>query len=83
MKSKKLKLDMYYDNYGDSEGYWFVECKILNLYSHGKVPEEALKTFAQHFSHFRKYYAKIPESKLMGKAIKLKKLFLKFFGETK
>jgi len=78
MKSKKLKLDMYYD-----EGYWFVDNKLLNIIGFGKTPEEALKDFSLRLLYFRKYYTKISDDKLMGQATKLKKIFLKYFGEIK
>ena len=65
------------------EGYWFVDNKLLNIIGFGKTPEEALKDFSLRLLYFRKYYTKISDDKLMGQATKLKKIFLKYFGEIK
>lgn len=63
------------------EGFIFARNASLSICGTGASMDEAMADFSLHAIHFYEYYRSLPESKLMGDAIKLKKLFADMFVE--
>ena len=58
---------------------FFVKNETLLVCGTGKSPQEALQDFSLHIIHFYEYYNKIEENKLMGDALRLKKIYKNLF----
>lgn len=58
---------------------FFVENENLLVCGTGKSPQEALQDFSLHIIHFYEYYNKIEDDKLMGDALRLKKIYKNLF----
>ena len=58
---------------------FFVKNENLLVCGTGKSPQEALQDFSLHIIHFYEYYNKIEEDKLMGDALRLKKIYKNLF----
>jgi hypothetical protein len=63
------------------EGFVFARNVSLSICGTGQSLEEAMADFSLHAIHFYEYYKALPASKLMGDAIKLKRLFADLFVE--
>ena len=74
--SKPIKVRIYQE-----ENFWFVENETLVIAGTGNSREEAIDDFCRHIIHFHKYYKKLPANKVIGDAVRLKKIFETLFSE--
>ncbi len=74
--TKPIAISLYVE-----EGMFFAENKNLAICGSGENKREAINDFMIHLIHFYEYYKSIDEDKLIGKAIKLKKLYSELFVE--
>ena len=74
--SKPIKVRIYQE-----ENFWFVENETLVIAGTGNTREEAMDDFCRHIIHFHKYYKKLPANKVIGDAVRLKKIFETLFSE--
>lgn len=59
-----------------SDGEWFfAENEALVLTGSGASTEEAIRDLEQHIVHFWNYYKQLPDEKLTGDAIRLKRIY--------
>lgn len=72
--SKPILVNIYRD--GD---LFFVENENLVICGTGHTPQEALKDLSQHIIHFLEYYKNLDKSKLIGDALRLKRLSIDKF----
>ncbi len=66
--------------YRDGE-FYFAENENLAVCGTGNTLENAIKDFCLHIIHFYNYYKKIDKNKLIGDALRLKRLYNKLFIE--
>jgi len=76
LMSRPLLVQVFTD-----EGFVFARNASLSICGTGASLEEAMADFSLHAVHFYEYYRSLPESKLVGDAIRLKKLFADLFVE--
>lgn len=60
--------------YQDEE-WFFAENETLNLTGSGSSVEEAVGDLEEHIVHFWHYYKHLPDDKLVGDAVRLKKVY--------
>ena len=72
--TKPITINLYAE-----EGIFFAENENLAICGTGENKQEAIKDFMIHLIYFYEYYKTINENKLIGKAIKLKKLYGELF----
>lgn len=65
------------------EDLFFAENENLNICGTGETSQEALADLHLHILHFYKYYRKIDKERLVGYAIRLKKLYHDLLIEEK
>jgi len=65
------------------EGLFFAENENLNVCGTGETSQEALVDLYLHILHFYNYYREIDEERLIGDAIRLKKLYHDLLIEEK
>lgn len=71
---------IYVRIYQDGE-FFFAENETLAVCGSGNSPQEALQDFGMHILHFFDYYRKLDEVRLMGDAVRLKKIYADLFFE--
>jgi len=76
--NKPIALKIYQD-----DGLFFAENKNLNVCGIGETPQEALADLHLHILHFYKYYREIDKERLIGDAVRLKKLYRNLLIEEK
>lgn len=74
--SKPIKVRIYQE-----ENFWFVENETLVIVGAGNSLKDAIDDFCRHIIHFHKYYKKLPANKVIGDAVRLKKIFETLFSE--
>ncbi len=77
-----MKRSIHIDVYRN-ENWFFAESVDLRIVGTGDSLEAALGDFSQHFSHFREYYANLPQTSLVGEATRLKELFSETLADPK
>ena len=55
--------------------FFFAESDALGITGTGITFEEAIRDLGHHIWHFYNYYRRLPANKVMGEAIRLRKLF--------
>lgn len=78
LTNKPIAVKIYQD-----EGLFFAENENLNVCGTGETSQEALVDLYLHILHFYKYYREIDEERLIGDAIRLKKLYHDLLIEEK
>lgn len=78
LANRPIAVKMYQD-----EGLFFAENENLNVCGTGETSQEALVDLYLHILHFYKYYREIDEERLIGDAIRLKKLYHDLLIEEK
>jgi len=63
------------------EPFFFAQNEALAICGAGSSLEEAMADFSVHAVHFYKYYKALPSTRVMGDAVRLKKLFNDLFVE--
>lgn len=63
--------------------FFFAHKEELMIWGVGSTAEEAVDDFNVHVEHFRKYYAGLPDDKVTGEALRLKKLFAELFPSSR
>ncbi len=78
LTNKPIAVKIYQD-----EGLFFTENENLNVCGTGETSQEALADLYLHILHFYNYYRKIDKERLVGYAIRLKKLYHDLLIEEK
>lgn len=78
LANKPIAVKIYQD-----EGLFFTENENLNVCGTGETSQEALADLYLHILHFYNYYRKIDRERLIGDAIRLKKLYHDLLIEEK
>ena len=78
LTNKPIAVKIYQD-----EGLFFTENENLNVCGTGETSQEALADLYLHILHFYKYYRKIDKERLVGYAVRLKKLYHDLLIEEK
>ena len=78
LANKPIAVKIYQD-----EDLFFTENENLNVCGTGETSQEALADLYLHILHFYNYYRKIDRERLIGDAIRLKKLYHDLLIEEK
>ncbi len=76
--NKPIALKIYQD-----EGLFFAENENLNICGIGETSQEALTDLYLYILHFYNYYREIDKERLIGDAVRLKKLYHNLLIEEK
>jgi len=78
LANKPIAVKIYKD-----EGLFFTENENLNVCGTGETSQEALTDLYLHILHFYNYYREINKERLIGDAVRLKKLYHDLLIEEK
>ncbi len=82
VKEKSLRsLKPVTANISKSEACYFIENEALGIYTTGESVDVAIKEFIEQVVYFYEYYNELPQSKVTGKAQRLKVLYDEVFEE--